>query len=198
MANKAFQIEFSGTAVDEDLYGDVVSLSVEESTRAASTLHLQIALRLQDDGTWTYLDDDRLRAVQCGHREGGIYRWRRIGGALGSLFGGGDSNDGLKTVFDGFITDVDVQLGSEPDNAFINLSGMDASVMMSVEEKVATWPDMSDSDIVQQIVSSYGLAVQADATATVHQEANTTIVQRGTDIQFVQRPGSEEWNGILS
>jgi phage protein D len=185
MANKAFQIEFSGTAADEDLYGDVVSLSVEESTTAASTLHLQIALRLQDDGTWTYLDDDRFAlfnavTVKVGFTDGG-----GLASELGSLFGGGDSNDQLKTVFDGFITDVDVQLGSEPDNAFINLSGMDASVMMSVEEKVATWPDMSDSDIVQQIVSSYGLAVQADATATVHQETNTTIVQRGTDIQFI-------------
>ncbi len=186
MANKAFQIEFSGTAVDEDFYGDVVLLSVEESTRAAGTLHLQIALRLQDDGTWTYLDDDRFAlfnqvTVKVGFTDGG-----GLAAALGSLLGGGDSNDGLKTVFDGFITDVDVELGSELDNAFINLSGMDASVMMSVEEKVATWPDMSDGDIVQQIVSTYGLPLQADPTATVHQEANTTIVQRGTDIQFVQ------------
>ena len=186
MANKAFQIEFSGTAVDEDFYGDVVSLSVEESTTAAGTLHLQIALRLQDDGTWTYLDDDRFAlfnsvAVKVGFTEGG-----GLLGAVGSLLGGGDSNDGLKKVFDGFVTDVDVQLGSEPDDAFINISGMDASVMMSVEEKVAAWPDMSDSDIAQQIVSTYGIPLQSDPTATVHQETDTTIIQRGTDIQFVR------------
>jgi phage protein D len=186
MANKAFQIEFSGTAVDEDFYGDVVSLSVEESTTAAGTLHLQIALRLQDDGTWTYLDYDRLAlfnavTVKVGFTDGG-----GLAAALGSLLGGSDSNDGLKAVFDGFITDVDLQLGSEPDDAFINISGMDASVLMSVEEKVVAWPDMSDSDIVQQIVSSYGISVQADPTATVHQETDTTIVQRGTDIQFIR------------
>jgi len=39
---------------------------------------------------------------------------------------------------------------------------------------------------VQQIVSAYGVAVQADTTTTVHQEDDTTIVQRGTDIQFVR------------
>jgi phage protein D len=184
MANKAYQIEFSGTAVDEDFYGDVVSVAVEESTSAAGTLQLRIALRLQDDGTWTYLDDLRLGpfnavTVKVGFTDGG-----GLAAALGSL--PGDSNDGLKTVFDGFITDVDLQLGSEPDDAFINISGMDASVLMSVEEKVVAWPDMSDSDIVQQIVSGYGIAAQADPTATVHQETDTTIVQRGTDIQFVR------------
>ena len=186
MANKAYQIEFSGTAVDEDFYGDVVLLTVEESTATASTFHLQIGLRLQDDGTWTYLDDDRLAlfntvTVKTGFTDGG-----GLAAAVGSLLGGGDSNDGLKTVFDGFITNVDVELGSEPDNAFIYVSGMDTSVLMSLEEKIATWPNMADSDIVQQIVAGYGVTVQADTTATVHQEDDTTIVQRATDIQFVR------------
>lgn len=186
MANKAYQIEFSGTAVDEDFYGDVVLLTVEESTATASTFHLQIALRLQDDGTWTYLDDDRLAlfntvTVKTGFTDGG-----GLAAAVGSLLSGGDSNDGLKTVFDGFITNVDVELGSEPDKAFINVSGMDTSVLMSLEEKIATWPNMADSDIVQQIVAGYGVTVQAGTTATVHQEDDTTIVQRATDIQFVR------------
>jgi phage protein D len=186
MANKAYQIAFSGTAVDESFYGDVVSLTVEENTGAANTFHLQIALRLQDDGSWTYLDDDRLAlfnavTVQVGFTDGG-----GLAAAVGSLLGGSDSNDGLKTVFDGYITNVDVDLGSESDNAFIKVSGMDTSVLMSLEEKIATWLNMADSDIVQQIVSAYGVAVQADTTTTVHQEDNTTIVQRGTDIQFVR------------
>ena len=64
---------------------------------------------------------------------------------------------------------------------------MDASVLMSLEEKIATWPNMADSDIVEQIVAgTYRLQIQADTTSTVHQENDTTIVQRGTDIQFVR------------
>jgi phage protein D len=57
---------------------------------------------------------------------------------------------------------------------------------MSLEEKVATWPNMADSDIVMRILGDYGFKVQADATATVHQESNTTVVQRSSDIQFVR------------
>jgi phage protein D len=71
---------------------------------------------------------------------------------------------------------------------------MDTSVLMSLEEKVATWPDLADSDIVQQIVGSYGLAAQVDSTPTVHQENDTTIVQRGSDIQFVR--ALAERNGL--
>jgi phage protein D len=58
---------------------------------------------------------------------------------------------------------------------------------MSLEEKVATWKDLADSDIVKQIVGGvYGITVQADATSTVHQQNNTTIVQRGSDLEFVR------------
>jgi len=172
-----------------------VSLMVEENTATAGTFRLQISIRLQDDGTWTYLDDDRLAlfnpvAIKVGFTQGG-----GLAAAVGSLLGGGDSNDGLKTVFDGYITNVDVDIDSDAANTFITVSGMDTSVLMSLEEKIATWPNMADSDIVQQIVGNYGVQVTADTTATVHQEDDTTIVQRGTDIQFVrdlaQRNGLE-------
>lgn len=186
MANKVYQIAFSGTAVDEDFYGDVVSLTVEENTATASIFNLEVVLRLQDDGSWTYLDDDRLALftsviVQVGFTDGG-----GLASATGSPLGGSDNNDGLKTIFDGYITNVDVELGSDPDGALMRVSGKDTSVLMSLEEKIATWPNMADSDIVRQIVGGYGVDVQADQTATVHQEEDTTIIQRGTDIQFVR------------
>jgi phage protein D len=195
MANKAYQIAFAGTAVDEDSYGDVVSLTVEENTASAGTFRLQLAIRLQDDGSWTYLDDDRLAlfnavTIKAGFTEGG-----GLAAAAGSLLGAAGGNDGLKTVFDGYVTNVDLELGSEPDHSFLNVSGMDTSVLMSLEEKIATWPNMADSDIVQQILGNYGVQVQADTTSTVHQDDVTTVVQRGTDIQFVrdlaQRNGLE-------
>ena len=73
-------------------------------------------------------------------------------------------------MFDGYVTSVNFDVGSEPGTSRIEVGGMDTSVLMSLEEKIATWKDMSDSDIVQQIVGGYGVTVQADSTATVHQE----------------------------
>lgn len=197
MAQKAFQIAFGGAPVDQDFYGDIVLLQVEENTSIANTFHLQLATKLTDDGSWIYLDDDRLAlftkvSIKVGFTGGtGL---AGVLGALGSALGGG-GNDGLVPVFDGYVTSVNFDVGSDPGNSRIEVGGMDTSVLMSLEEKIATWKDMSDSDIVQQIVRGYGVDVQTDSTPTVHQENDTTIIQRATDIQFVrelaQRNGLE-------
>src|SRR2546430_2691661 len=117
---KAYQIAFDGNAVDEDFYGDVVSLTVEQNTDTASAFHLQLSSRHQDDGSWTYLEDDRLALftkvqVKIGFTGGG-----GLAGALGGLLGGG-GDDGLKTVFDGYITTVDLNLGSDPGSSFLDV-----------------------------------------------------------------------------
>jgi phage protein D len=185
MATKAYQIAFDGTAVDNDFYGDVVSLTVEESNATPGTFHLQLTSRMQDDGSWGYLDDDRLAlynkvSIKVGFTGGG-----GIAGAITSLFGGG-GDDGLSTVFDGYITSVDLNLGSAPASTFVEVSGMDTSVLMSLEEKIAAWPSLSDSDIAQQILAGYGVDVTADLTTTVHQDTDTTVIQRTTDILFIR------------
>lgn len=192
---KAIQVALNGTAVDNDFYGDIVSLIVEENTNTAGVFHLQLLARLKDDGSWTYLDDDQLAPLNTVSIKLGFTGGGGLMAALGSLLGGGSGGSGLSAVFDGYITGVHVDLGSEPGNTFVEVSGMDTSFLMSLEEKISAWPDMADSDIVEQIVGGYGVAVTADSTSTVHQENDTTILQRGTDIQFVrdlaQRNGLE-------
>ena len=73
MAQKAFQLAFGGTPVDQDFYGDIVSLRVDENTSVANTFRLQLATTLADDGSWNYLDDDRLAlfaAVEISQKKG--------------------------------------------------------------------------------------------------------------------------------
>jgi phage protein D len=183
MPTKTYQIAFDDEAVDEQFYCDVVSLQVEENTATASTFHLQLRTVHQDDGSWSYLDDDQLAlftkiSIKIGFTSGG--------GVAGALGGQSGANSGLEPVFDGYITAVNVNLGSQSGDTYIDVSGMDTSVLMSLEEKIARWPDLADSDIVQQIVGNYGVQVQVDDTATTHQENDTTIIQRGSDIQFVR------------
>jgi hypothetical protein len=60
MAEKAYEIAFNDEAVDEDFYGDVESLTVAENSTAAGTMRLQLAITLDDNGVWDYLDDARL------------------------------------------------------------------------------------------------------------------------------------------
>lgn len=191
MADKAYEIAFDGTAVDEDFYGDVVMLKVEESVTMASTLQFQLTIKQDDQGAWDYLEDSRLApftkvSVRVGFTSAGGLAGA-LGAAVSALGGGSSGDDGLERVFDGYITSVHLSLGSNPGDSHIEVSAMDTSVLMSLEEKVATYKDMADSDIVQQIVGAYSdVQVTADSTPTVHQENDTTIVQRGTDIQFVR------------
>jgi phage protein D len=194
MADSAYRIAFGGQPVDTAFYGSVVSLSVAENTATASTLNLRLSLQLQDDGTWTLLDDSRLALFTSVSLLVGFQGGGGIAGALGGTATSG-ADGGLEPVFDGYITALDVSYGSTPGSVYLDVSGMDTSVLLSLEEKIATWTNVSDSDIVQQILGAYSIQAQADDTATVHQENDTTIVQRGTDIQFVrslaQRNGFE-------
>ena len=189
MADKAYRIAFDDEPVDDEFYDSVVSLTVEESTGAPGSFHLRLATSPDDDGVWAYLDDPRFGlytsvSIQIGFTGGG-----GLGDVLGAGLGGvgGGGNDGLEWVFEGYVTAVDVNLDSAPDAAHIDVSGLDASVLLSLEEKIATWKDLADNDIVRQIVDGiYDIEVKADPTPTVHQQNDTTIVQRGSDLQFVR------------
>jgi phage protein D len=184
VADLAYQIELGGTAVDEDFYGAVLSLTVEENTDTASTLRLRLLVELKDDGSWTLLDDARLAPfakvkVLIGYTGGG-----GLAGALGGLGGGG--NSGLVPVFEGYFTAAEVGVGVGPGDNVFDLAGMDTSILMGMEEKVATWPNLADSDIVTQILGKYGVVPKVDTTSPTHQDTDVTIVQRATDLQFVR------------
>jgi len=182
MPQKAYKLLFDDEAVDEEFYGDILGITVSEQA-GASTLQLRLATRLDDDGSWRYLEDDRLTPFTKASLRLGFTGGQGLAGALGGVTGG---NDGLEPVFDGYITTVDVSLGSAPGGTSINVAALDTSVLLSLEEKVVAFADLSDSDIVQQIVAAYAVPVIAEGTSTVHQQDTTTVVQRGTDLQFVR------------
>jgi phage protein D len=136
---------------------------------------------------WTHIDEDGLALFSKVSIRVGFTSGTGLAGTLGAVAAGsGGGNDGLTPVFDGYLTSVNFQASSEPGQSRLDVGGMDTSVLMSLEEKIATWKDMSDSEIVQQIAASYGVEIQADPTSTVHQENDITIVQRASDIRFVQ------------
>jgi phage protein D len=167
MARSAYQIELNDEPVDESFYGDIVSVAVDESATVASTAQLRVHLLMEASGAWTYLDDERLELFS------------KLAVKIG--FAGS-----LERVFDGYVTSVELELGELPGDAHLDVRAVDTSVLMSMEEKVAVWPNLSDSDIVQQIVGGYGVRVDAQPTSTVHAENDTTLVQRGSDIHFVR------------
>ena len=67
---------------------------------------------------------------------------------------------------------------------------MDPTVLMHLDEKVKSWPNMKDSDVASSIFSdsAYGFTPgrRVDRSGRA-QENDHTLIQRGTDIQFLQQ-----------
>src|SRR5882672_10430856 len=108
MAGKTYQIAFNGEAVEEDFYGDVVTVRVEESVAMASTLQLTLTTKQDGTGAWDYLEDVELApftkvSVRVGFTSGGGLA-EVLGAVASALGGGGSGDDGLEPVFDGYIT----------------------------------------------------------------------------------------------
>jgi phage protein D len=194
MADTQYQIWLDGNAVNDDLYGDVVELTVEENTETLGELRLRLQMTQDDDGNWNYLDDVRLAPFKTVKVKIGFSGGGGLAAALGSLLGGGGGDDGMAPVFDGYITSVALAVGTDPDDGYLDVIAYDTGVLMGLEEKVVSWPNVADSDIVTQILGVYQVPITADKTTPPHQEAVTTILQRGTDLQFVR--GLARKNGL--
>jgi phage protein D len=192
MADKTYQIELGGETVSEDFYGAVLSLAVTESCASAGSLRLRLRIDLDDNGVWRLVEDERFDLFQKIKVSIGFSAGKGLAGALQGMTGG---NDKLAPVFDGYITAIAPTFDAQPDYSVLEIHALDTSVLMSLEEKIAGWPDASDSDIARRILDGYGVQAKVESTATTHQESDTTIMQRGSDIQFVrtlaQRNGME-------
>jgi uncharacterized protein len=196
MATKAFQVAFDGDPAGDDLYGDIREVEVEETVEGPSTFRLTIGIVQDASGAWSHIDDDVLSlftriTVSLGFlaAPGGAGNGAAVGGFPGA------SPAGLEPLIDGYITQVDLCLGATATDAWLEVQGMDAGVLLGLEEKARAWPNMADSDIVQQVVSGYALQVDAQDTTPVRQDTETLVLQRGSDAQLARQLAAR--NGYL-
>ena len=166
MAHERFIIETRG---DEIVFPitDLISLEVELDTEMASMFRLRLAIR-QQRGGWTYLDDERFRV------------WNHI-----TISAGFDT--GTEELLSGYITHVKPDFPRDTAQCSLEIWGMDHSVLMDREEKLRAWPNERDSTIASQIFSLYGFSSVVQETQVIHDEDISTIIQRETDMQFLQR-----------
>jgi len=88
-----------------------------------------------------------------------------------------------------YVIEVDTKFSNEPSGSELIVTAMDPTVLMHLDEKVKPWPNTKDSDVASAIFSdaSYGFTAVVEATNFSHQEDDHTLIQRGTDIQFLQQ-----------
>jgi len=147
-------IEIDGAEVPE-LKCDLISLEIELDDELAGMFRMTVGLLLTENGSWTYLDDDRFRI------------WRKVAITAGLK---GDS----QRLLTGYITHLRPEFGIGMEQCRLEVWGMDASVLMDRIEVLKAWPNMKDSDIASQLFSKAGLTPQVTDTAVVHDENVST------------------------
>lgn len=166
MSNDYLQIEIDGEEIDT-LYTDLVRLEVELDDEMAGSFRLRLCM-VSALGNWTNLDDEHIAV------------WKPI--SINAGF-----QDNYELLLDGFITQIRPDFGTDPEEAILDIWGMDKSVLLDRIEKLKDWPAKKDSDIATEIFQEYGLTPQVETTDVVHEEVASTVIQRETDMQFLKR-----------
>jgi phage protein D len=168
----SFSLSINGSPASAAVLNAIKQIEMEDHSRMADMLRLRLAVAVKEDGSgWTVLDDTlftRLANVR-----------------LSVTIGSGPATP----LISSYVIEVDTKFSNEPSGSELTVTAMDPTVLMHLDEKVKPWPNMKDSDVANAIFADadYGFTPVVEATNWSHQEDDHTLIQRGTDIQFLQQ-----------
>lgn len=168
----SFTLFIGGAPASQELLQAVQQIQVEDHATMADMLRMRVTIGIKDGcAGWAFVDD-------------GIFR-RLTPMRLDVAAGGGRS----ETLINAFVIETNASFANQPGQSVLNVVAMDPTVKMNLDEKVKPWPNMSDSEIATEIFSSrdYRFTSVVDSTSWKRQENDQTVIQRGTDIQFLQQ-----------
>ena len=166
-----FSLSVNGQPASSDVLNAMRRVEMEDHASMAAMLRLRLAVAVKENGSgWTLLDDDlftRLAKIK-----------------LSVTIGSGPATP----LIDAYVVEVETNFSTEPNGSLLTVSAMDSSVLMHLDEKVKAWSNMMDSDVAQSIFSGsdYSFTPVIESTQWTRDENDQTLIQRGTDIQFLQ------------
>jgi hypothetical protein len=95
-----------------------------------------------------------------------------------------------QVLIDGLITDHQVVPSNKPGESTLRVTGQDISLRLDLEDKNETYPNQSDSTIVNTILASYatyGLVPNVRATSDVPTQNDRIPTQQGKDLDYVRQ-----------
>lgn len=172
----SYTLEIDGAPADSELLEAVQQIEVECHTRLADMVRVRLAIALNKSAdAWGLLDDDLFE--------------RLVDLRVSVTAGSGDATP----IIDAKVIEVRPSFSNSPGGSILDVIGMDSTVLLNLEEKVRSWPNMADGDIAEAIFSEHGLGAVVEPTQPTRQENDITVLQRGTDIQFLR--GLADRNG---
>jgi phage protein D len=167
-----YTISIDDVPASQDLLQAITQIEVEDHASMADMLRLRVVMGVKDGcACWSFVDDKVFRRLAR----------IRIGVAVGS--------GRTETLINACIIETNATFANQPGASILNVVAMDPSVLMNLEPKIKAWPNRADSDVAREIFSSgpYKFDPVVDPTRWRRQENEQTLIQRGTDIQFLQQ-----------
>jgi phage protein D len=167
-----FQLIVDGSPADEALYEALSLVEVEENVDLPGAIELSLPVDRTEDGDLTYVSDARFKP-------------------FANLAVVAQMEDGpAHCLFDGYVLSHKVHLETGITASTLKVWGQDAEWLMNLEEKAREWADLTDADVASSIFGEYGISPASDNSSDdspAHTESGHTLMQRGSDIQFLRR-----------
>jgi hypothetical protein len=146
----------------------VQEIEVETASEEAGMFRLRLGISKTAIGDWSLLQEDIFRPL--------------LPVAIRVQTGSGVP----EAILNGYVSGQEVTW-AEGEVSTLEVTGMDVTAVMNLQEKVMPWPNLPDSAIAAAIFGQYAVVPQIQPTPPVLLEPEGTTTQRGTDIRFLRQ-----------
>jgi phage protein D len=166
-----YELAVNDKPLDDQVYRHIKQLEVEDSDTNADSFVIRLAAMRQRTGVWTYAGKDTFK----------VFSKVRVSASF--------PKGNTEHLIEGYITHIDFHIDKDETKSFVDISGVDATLLMNLQEKLVAWEDKPDSQIAKEIFRKYGFDTDIEDTSntTPQAEPSFTTIQRETDIEFLKR-----------
>jgi hypothetical protein len=169
MANIAYTLLIAMAPALPVVQGAVREIEVETSVEMASVFKIKLAVSPTQIGDWSVLQEDIFRPLVP------VSVRLQVGTGV------------PQALINGYVAAHQVTWSDTPGETILEVTGLDKTLLMNLQEKVMPWPSMPDSAIAAAIFGQYTIVPKIQVTPPYLIEPEGTTIQRGSDIRFLRR-----------
>jgi phage protein D len=173
----AYTLLIDNAPAGAELIDALQDIEIDLALEEASAFKLRFGIEQTDEGDWSLLEQDPFKPL--------------LPIQIRVQVGGGGIPE---AVINGYVTEHHVDYSQTAGGSTIAVSGMDATLLMNLEEKVKSWSNMPDGGIAASIFGDNEMIPMVDVASPVLTEPAGTTIQRTTDIRFLKRLAAR--NGV--
>jgi hypothetical protein len=170
--SSTYQLLVNGAPVEDEVYDALSSVEVEENLELPGAILLKLPIGRTPEGDLSGVADPRFTAYA------NLAVVVQVEGKP------------AQCIFDGYVLSHKVRLDAGTTASSLEVWGQDASWLMNLEEKVREWADVNETTVATTLFDEYGITAAPENTvddSPMHPESGHTLMQRGTDIQFLRQ-----------